>query len=654
MSFHQKLGKKYLLVTASLLISIISTSQIVDFKGKIIDRISGEPLQFVNIQLKNSGIGSISGENGYFRLKIPANHIHDIVLISCLGYENQEIPISSINRNIVIELKPIDYRIGEVIIMPDTTLLSLLEKAFKKIPVNYPNYPTKLKGFYRETIKTTKNNYLYFAEAVTETYKSSYEISSDNGQVKIIKSIINEFPDIDSLKLRFYGGIYKANEGDLVKKKVDFINPKSFNKYIYSLQGTSEISGNEVYIIGFDTKNDSLKGTKKGKFYIEKGSLAYIDFEYEATQRGIDNFNENLIRHSSTKQFKKKVHYIKFNNRWHLKYIQTNEIFSAQNSKSDFKLDAEYIANEIYTDSVKPIPLSERLEFSDIFSEEAKNYYSDDYWGEYNVLQKDSLLDYQIKLLYDTVESKQLLTQKTQYTKKNNLIKVLSKLSFGYGLSYYPTHAEKGIYDINYTNNNNTISLSEELNPFQYTINLFAQFNYYLNYRWLLNFSINTSLGDKIDMNIYDFGASYRILIKKRSNPLFLNLSLLFSYDNFYRNFSIYQNNVEFEFANKTFDAEKLSFEIGFKELALKPKLSLEYNVKRRLYLHLAAAYFLPFSISERLYLKEKSGFFLIRKSASLPLTDNSISVRFNGEPTTKSHINFDNYSFDLGLMLKF
>ena len=621
--------------------------------GKILNSKDNIPIPFVHIQIKGTGIGTISNRNGYFSLKIPTVHNNNKLSVSYIGYEPFESEIKSINNTLQIKLRPIDYQIGEVVIMPNSTLLTLLEKAFKKIPKNYPDYPTSLTGFYRESVKTTKNEYAYFAEAVTDTYKNSYAKKNMPGQVKRIKSLINEFPAINSLKIKFYGGVFEANSGDIVLKRGSYINPKNFKDYNYTLDGITKFNGNEVYIISFDTKNDSLNGILEGRFYLDKASLAYIYLEYHLTPKGLKKHSSSISVNRNIKMLKKTINYAKLKDKWHFKHSKSTEHF-LKGSNIIWIKDDEYLTTKIQIDNVKPIPLGERLEYGDIFSEKAKNYQTEDYWEEYNILKKDSLLDKQLKQLYDTIQLKKILNKKTKYHKKNNLIKIISKLGFGYGLFYVPVYAKKSVYNINCQNSNETIRLNEELEDFQYSINFLAQIHYNLNYRWALNLTIYNSLIKTQEINTYDIGASYRMLLNKRSKPLILNLFLFYSYNNFARNFSIYENSSKFEFGNKTFDAEKLLFGIGYNTTGLKPKISLEYKFKRRIWLYVSGSYYLPFYTKEKLFLKEKSGFYLTRKNSSLSLTDESLDIIYNGIPTIKSHINFDNYSLGMGFILKF
>jgi hypothetical protein len=643
------------IATLIIIINSLSiSSQKLEIEGKTVDKNTNEPLLFVNIHIKNTSYGTISNEEGEFRLKIPQKNYADTIVFSCLGYEKKECFINEIIQNSKIELVPSDFLLSEVIIIQDSTLLTLLKRAYGQIPKNYPTCPTKLKGFYKESVKTSANNYLYFSEAVIETYKTGYKNNSDFGNVRILKSLSNEFPGIKDLGLRFYGGVFIANEGDFVKKRYAFINPKYFYKYRYSLIGITKTNENEIYIIGFDTNNDSLGGTKKGKLYIDKTSLAYIGCEYESTDRGLENADKERLFRTKSQKYKKSVRYVKIDDKWHLNYIISDEIFYRKTQSVTFELKSEYVTNEIYSDTIKPIPLIERIEFGDIFSEKAKKYYSDDYWGEYNILKKDSSEDDQIKLLYDTLESKKLLTQRTLYTKKNNILKILSNFEVSYGISYYSIAGEDGIYNVNYRNNNTELSFSEELNKLSYNINYLSQIRYNFNYRWSFNYAIQNSLSKKSKTTVHDLGMSCRMLLNKRSRPIFIGLSLLISYNSYARNFSIYENNAEFEFGNKNIDAEKLQFRIGNNTLGIKSRIAFEYQLKRRLYLITSANYYFPLYAVDKLYLEEKSGFFLTRKKANLSLTNDKLDIQFNNEKTKKSHIIFNNYSIDLGIMLKF
>jgi hypothetical protein len=386
---------------------------------------------------------------------------------------------------------------------------------------------------------------------------------------------------------------------------------------------------------------------------LDKTSLAYIYFESELTPKGLKEFSTDITVGRTAKMLKKTISYVKLNDKWHFKHSKKTEYFTRGKSNTWIK-DDEYLTTKIQVDSVHPIPLTERIEYGDIFSEKAKNYQSEDYWGEYNVLKKDSSLDKQLKLLYDTAQTKALLSQKTRYKKKGNLIKIISKLAIAYGISYYPVSSNEALFQVNYADNNKLISFEERTGPFDYNLGLYANVRYDLNHQWSMNLIVNNSISKKILTESYRIGPSYRILLNKKGKPVFLNLVLLFSYNTFAGNFSNYNNTTDFEFAGKKIDADKLQFGIGYNTFDLTPQVSLEFKLKRRLYLQITSGYHIPLYSKEKLFLKEKSGFFLTRKKGDISLSDNSLNVTYNGEPTTKSHLTFDNYTISLGFMIKF
>ncbi len=648
--FYSK--KTLLFLFFSVLLAFTLTAQSHKIaKGYISNETNDKPLPYVHIQIKGTGIGTISDKNGHFLLKIPSAYFDKRLLVSYIGYESFETEIKSIKKALIVRLKPADYQIGEVIIMPDSTLLTFLEKAFKKIPENYPDYPTRLTGFYREAVKSVNNEYTYFAEAVTKTYKNSYNKKGVQGQVKILKSLVNEFPKIDSLPIRFYGGVFEASDGDIIFNRGSFINPKNFKNYHYALDGITKFNGNDVYIISFDTKNDSLNGSREGRFYLDKASLAYLFIEYQLTPQGLKSLSANISVRRNVLKLEKTINYFKVDDKWHFKHSKSTEHFKKGSNITWVKED-EYLTTKIQTDSVNPTPLNERLEYGDVFSEKAKSYQTEDYWEEYNVLNKDSLLDKQLKLLYDTAQSKKLLTQKVKRKKnsKSRLISILSRLGMSYGVSYVALNAPKGEYSINY---NNLFNIAQEFDNDDYIISYSTFISYSLNHRWSICFSSQEAFSKKVLLNSYNFGPSYRFLLAKKGKPISLYISTYASYNKFGRTFSTIDNETNFDFAGKKISANRLQASIGYETFGLKPGISIEYPLKRRLFLRLSGNYYLPLHTKEKLFLKEKAGFFLTRKKAGLPLSDDGIEVAFNGEPTNKSHFSVSNYSFGIGLIMR-
>lgn len=648
--------KKLSFIIIFLLIIVVNTNaQESVISGKVLNKITSKPIPYSCVQIENTNIGTVTNNEGKFKLIIPYKYMNNNVSFSNIGYKVEFKKIKTLKPESVIFLQAEDEAIQEVIIMPDSTLLTLLRRAYIKIADNYSTKPINLKGFYRETLRTENDQYLYFAEAVLELFKASYQKKSNSDQVKIIKSMVNEFSGSDTVNnVRFYGGAFLASTLDVVKQRFDFINPQHFKRYNYSLDKITTFHNNEVYVVNFDTNNDSLKGSNKGKMYIDKESLAYVAFKFENTKRGIKQYQALNHTPYNLKERNYDVFYSKQNNKWYLKYIVYER--EGYNNVFNSKLfnQAEFIRTEIRSDSVKPIPFNERLEYRDIFSLKANEYYSEDYWSDYSILQQDTILKNQIKPLYSTDETKNLLTFKPIPPKEKLILKIVKNLSCGFGLGFYPYSFTQTEYSASYNTGVEYLDLIENRSFSQhlYSFQLSYYYNVYNN--WEIGFSGNSNLTKSEYLESYDIGISRRFLVSRRSFPVVLRISLLYSHNNLSKNFPLYENNSTFYFNNTKIDAEKLQFGTGNKITGFKPEICLEFNPKKQLWITTAFEYLYPVSSSDRLFLKEKSGFFLTRKKESIHLSDESIRFNIADQQNLTNPVKLSSYSFNIGLMIRF
>lgn len=82
-------------------------------RGVVLDASNKEPLPFVNISFSNTNIGTITEQDGSFRLETTKNN--DTLLISYVGYESQLIKIKRfISQELNIELTPTEMNLGEI------------------------------------------------------------------------------------------------------------------------------------------------------------------------------------------------------------------------------------------------------------------------------------------------------------------------------------------------------------------------------------------------------------------------------------------------------------------------------------------------------------------------------------------------------------
>ena len=77
-------------------------------KGKILDQSNRKPIAYANIGIVNTGVGTISNEDGTFSLKLPDQNKNDSLLFSAIGYGRKNISIQSLiasDMTILLEQK---------------------------------------------------------------------------------------------------------------------------------------------------------------------------------------------------------------------------------------------------------------------------------------------------------------------------------------------------------------------------------------------------------------------------------------------------------------------------------------------------------------------------------------------------------------------
>ncbi|MBN2668334.1 MAG: carboxypeptidase-like regulatory domain-containing protein [Bacteroidales bacterium] len=79
-----------------LLLNLNSFSQDYQIKGTIQEDISREPIGLANVFVRNSTLGTASGQDGSYTLAIPDSLLNDTLVISAVGYKQQEVPLRAL------------------------------------------------------------------------------------------------------------------------------------------------------------------------------------------------------------------------------------------------------------------------------------------------------------------------------------------------------------------------------------------------------------------------------------------------------------------------------------------------------------------------------------------------------------------------------
>jgi len=175
----------------------------IDISGLVLDAKTSEPLPHAYLFLKSypefSWIASASGE---FSLNFPEVLKDDVLVVSLLGYQRLEVPVSSLERTgNRIKLDQALIGLSEITVKPDNSLREMIAKAIEKIPANYPDKRHQLTGFYRK-VSTDYEEFTHLVEAAVVVEDVGYSKDEIQSRIKV-ESLrqSDELAEVDSALL---------------------------------------------------------------------------------------------------------------------------------------------------------------------------------------------------------------------------------------------------------------------------------------------------------------------------------------------------------------------------------------------------------------------------------------------------------------------
>lgn len=274
-----------------LFTTLISLGQ-TDYYGRIVNE-NQEPLAYAQIRAIQAKQGTITNEDGYFRLRFTGGQ-NDTIQFSHIGFEIQRLPVADIQKgkelNIILKERVLELE--EVVIRP-VEAEDLLRQALAEIPENYGHNPVNMRGFYRELMKFDQTP-VKLAEAVLDIYKLGNKLEYERGnRVKLIKG--RSFKDTTSLDTinasasMGGGGGPKTSVGMSVICDVageHFLFEKEFKHFEYHIDGITTYNNRDVYKISFDQKEKLNRRLYQGEIFLDVKTMAFVSIRYRLSERG--------------------------------------------------------------------------------------------------------------------------------------------------------------------------------------------------------------------------------------------------------------------------------------------------------------------------------------------------------------------------------
>jgi len=387
----------------------------IEYKAKIIDANTNEPLEAVSVNLKNTNINTITNTEGKFVLKVPSSQTNGVVTLNLLGYQPKVVALNTFTeKEKKITMEPKITQLSEVNIAIYVNAEILVKKVFEKKAENNLNDPTVMTAFYRETIKRRNRN-VSLTEAVVNLYKQPY-MSNSKDVIELHKARKStDYRRLDTVAFKLQGGPFSALYLDVMKYPEYLFTNETIEDYKYNFEPPSTINSRPVFVVSFLQKEMYADAYYKGKLYIDAETLALTSASY------------NLIivdEKEASKLFVKKkpngINVYPVETAYHVDYREKDGkwYYGYSNMQLTFKVDQKgKLFNTTYTlatemavtdwennaDGTKA-KIEKRLKPTVVMSDEVSGFSDPDFWGPYNVIEPEESIESAINKIQRKLE----------------------------------------------------------------------------------------------------------------------------------------------------------------------------------------------------------------------------------------------------------
>ena len=219
-----------LLLAVSVSAQQPSDSASVVLSGRVVSYADGDELAHVSVSAPEYNVSTVTNEDGEFVLKTPARPTH--LVFSHLGFHTRRVTVNKGQTDgIKVRMQPSSIVMSEVVVSANDPMV-VVRAAIKKIPVNYATHPSLMHCFYRETAQRG-SRFIAISEAVTDLYKTSYEVGDTYGDaVQIVRGRrLLSTRAKDTLAVKLMGGPVIPIMLDAVKNSQLLLNVMLWDSY---------------------------------------------------------------------------------------------------------------------------------------------------------------------------------------------------------------------------------------------------------------------------------------------------------------------------------------------------------------------------------------------------------------------------------------
>lgn len=405
---------KHMLGIAFILIGLLSgmtpttaqeeaATDFITVSGLVRDKQSKKKLEYVNVSIPGTNIGTITNTEGEFTIKLPAGQKTSMVEISHIGYLSTQVPVNGISlSDLKIFLTPNTNILDEVVIRARDPRF-LVEEALNKVPENYSTKHSMLTGFYRETAQKGRR-YITISEAIIDIYKTPYTREVDRDRVQIYKGrkLLSQKRG-DTLVVKLLGGPNLSIYLDVVKNPDLLLDKETIAHYAFRMEEPVMINNRPQYVISFQPQVILPYALYYGKLYIDKDKLAFTRAEFNLSMDDRNKATQAILK---KKPFGLRfrpvevsflVNYKELNGKAYLSYIRNEVRFKCDWKRrlfsTNYTILSEMVVTDMKEENVTHIPYKVAFKPSQSLSDRVSDFADEDFWGNYNIIEPTESLE---------------------------------------------------------------------------------------------------------------------------------------------------------------------------------------------------------------------------------------------------------------------
>ena len=371
----------------------------------IVDKQNRKTLENVNVSVQGSNIGTVTNAEGEFALKVKKEEVPRELEISHIGYINSHVSLDKHNASkLTVWMIPHTNQLNEVVVYANNPR-TIIEKAMEKIPVNYSANRNMLTCFYRETVQKGRR-YISVSEAVLDVSKTAYtNRTTDDDKLQVLKGrrLLSQKAS-DTLAVKVMGGPNISVVLDIVKNKEALLELEELNNYEFWM------SDNRIqYVINFRPRVLLPYALFHGKLYVDCDNLSFTRVEMDLDMQNKSKAIAAILHQKPLGlRFKPQelsflITYKTIDGRTYMNYIRNDIRFKCDWKRrlfsTNYAVTSEMVVTDRRENPSEMIPRNKVFASNQIFYDKVGNYWSEDFWGNYNIIEPTESLEHAVDKL---------------------------------------------------------------------------------------------------------------------------------------------------------------------------------------------------------------------------------------------------------------